>query len=256
MSGEKLPDVEGWGPRVLRLSAFTQTPTLAAEQNWWQEVVGEAPEESNRKRTERVDVGMVDGRHLSLRITQFKVDLIVRPRIQPEDLLDDPAPPLLGPLTENCEWFTKRAEAWFRCAGVPPIVRLAFGAKLSRPVENHDTGYRLLDQYLPSVTISPESSDFFYRINRRRPSQSISGLSVNRLTEWGVSSHTVQGAVLTGDPEPVPVIETPEKLTCFLHLDMNTDRYRKEPLPATDLPRLFRELVDLGVEIARDGDVR
>jgi hypothetical protein len=107
---------------------------------------------------------------------------------------------------------------------------------------------------------NPQSFDFLYRVNRRRDSAVLPDLSINRLATWSVGQFVleVQERVLGEVREDVeaPVART-ETYACILELDINTVPAPEiRVLPGQELPRLFGELVDLGIEIATHGDVR
>jgi hypothetical protein len=44
-------------------------------------------------------------------------------------------------------------------------------------------------------------------------------------------------------------------LACCIELDINTSPDYQEDLPKEKLPQIFRELVDLGKEIVKEGDI-
>jgi len=127
-------------------------------------------------------------------------------------------------------------------AGCPPLQRLAFGAVLTRPVDDLLTGYRQISDYLPFVQLDPESSsDFSYQINRPRNSTVISGLRINRFSRWSVARVFAS----TFDTQ----------IGCRVELDINTAQEFQGELPQEKLPVIIQELVDLGKEIAENGDI-
>jgi hypothetical protein len=125
-----------------------------------------------------------------------------------------------------------------------------FGAEISIPVSNHVEAYRLLDSYLPVVTVDPESSDFNYSINRKRSSEvGISGLRINRLSRWNALLRKI------GMKTAEQVVSAAEFYSCRVEFDMNTDPASIGRLPKEKLKDIFQELVSLGVEISEKGDV-
>jgi len=139
----------------------------------------------------------------------------------------------------------------------PPVVRLAYGATLFEPVPDRQTGYRRLSQLVP-VQIDPVGSeDFLYQINRPRTSRTgLPGLTINRLSKWSVAAF--QNFVLMFTIPPVqpaqPQAGRPE-IACRIELDINTAPSYTNELPHERLGEIFRELIDVGSEIADRGDV-
>ena len=143
---------------------------------------------------------------------------------------------------------------WFpQC---PPVARLAFGCVLHHKATDVEEAYKHLDSLLPAVTIDyRNSSDFLYRINRRRKSKSdVPDLLINRLSTWSVVRQfrervTSQENSLTHSSQLLFIASQ-------LELDINTVPEYQETLPREKLPVLLREFVDLGQEIAVKGDVK
>ena len=249
------PSAEAWQVTNLRVTAFPSEPPRIEEPSLWTEVLGYPPEAvtSRPKAGQRKEEGEHEGRRLFLEVQPERIDWILTPLIKPAE--DEPATlPLAGPFPEVLASFLKPVERWLpRC---PETVRLAFGAVLAQPVENRRAGYVQIRQYLRAVDIDPDSSeDFFYQINRPRPSRvGIEGLRVNRLSKWSVllfqrfsvtleKSHISKVGYATGDS------------ACRLELDINTAPDLDLPLPHDGLSVILGELVDLAKEIATNGDV-
>jgi hypothetical protein len=249
-----LPPVENWLASNLELIAFLENPALALEQHWWSELIGTDPDESTRKRNERSETGEYGGFGLQLTIDPLRARWVAMPSV--EVSLGDgfPGPPSIGPLPQAIEKFAPLMEQWLDEAR-PAIVRLAFAARLLEVTNNREEAYQLLDRYLSSVDVDPQTTDFQYRINRKRTSQSgIPNLIINRLCTWGAVR------VEFGMRVSVPGTENSKDVKqiyngCMLSLDVNTDPDFKGPLPHDHLTALWRELVELGREIAALGDV-
>lgn len=141
----------------------------------------------------------------------------------------------------------------------PPLQRLAFGAALYLPVAKREEGYRQLKQYLPFsrenslhaggfLEYSPQNGDFLYQFNRRRPSGSVPGVQLNRLSKWQwvpLGEVRVEGGKLV----------EPSTSACLLELDINTAPEFQGVLPHDRLVPLLNEMIGLAVEIAAQGDV-
>lgn len=164
--------------------------------------------------------------------------------------------PVIGPFTKLLDPFVQLMLRWLKLETCPTMQRLAFGAVLFIPVKNLAAGYRQLSAYLPSVELDPEgSSDFIYRINRPRKSTSeIADLAVNRLSKWDIAVSKLVGFQI-GVHSPPEISEGREYFACHLELDVNSAPRAQGLLDKEQLPHLFQELVDLGKEIAREGDI-
>ena len=162
--------------------------------------------------------------------------------------------PSFGSLESALNSFVKLMMEW-----LPPSrqsKRLAFGAILHLPANNREDGYRTLAPYLESMKLDPAgSSDFSYQINRPRESLTldIPDFTINRLTRWSVSSFTPMQIELS--PEKISTFKAKEEYFCRLELDINTLAKFENELPKQKMTALFEELVNLGREIVREGDI-
>lgn len=132
---------------------------------------------------------------------------------------------------------------------IPALVRLAVGGHFIFPAADKETGYTLLGKFLPTVKIDPiGSSDFQYRINRRREIElGERKVTINRLVTWGCLGFNVQvmGSSASRASDSVSAIT-----------DVNTD-------PSTDVPSFSTEdrklivssLFSFSRELAEKGDL-
>jgi hypothetical protein len=130
--------------------------------------------------------------------------------------------------------------------------RLAFGAVMALPVNGPQEAYKILSNYL-NFDLDPEASDFYYQINRRRPSKTLSDVQINRLMRWGVGVFR-QGELTisfygssTRETGPAHYFLRPD-------LDINTAPEARG-LPVSELGSLLDEMVQLSLEIIREGDI-
>ncbi len=243
-----------WRAESLRLTAFLRRPEDKLDVGSWQEFLGSEPKSSESRPREGLvlEGGSCGQGWLTLEGSPIRVDW--RLGINPEDRGTSPEIPSLGDFESVQGQFGVLMKRWLKKS--PPLNRLAFGAILNLPVENLTEGYRLLGNYLPKVEIDPERSrDLFYQINRRRPSRSgIEGVEINRLTKWSVSQ--LRAGLMDLSPGHGQFMETAEPLfACRLELDINTAPEFKSSLKKSRFSKLFDELVELGMEIARNGDI-
>lgn len=246
--------LEAWQAEILRLTAFPSPAAQLGEPTWWKDLVGEPPETkiSQPRTGGQQEEGPFEGRKLVLRVEPIRIDWLFTP-------IDDRAQefesiPTTGSFPESLQIFLQLMLRWFELATCPPVQRLAFGATVLLPVENQQIGYRQISAYLP-FQLDPEgSSDFSYQINRPRDSTSgISGLRINRLSKWSLVRVTM-GALALG---PAFVGYSARRIhhVCRLELDINTVPDFQGELSREQLPQIFQELVNLGQEIVREGDI-
>ena len=243
-----------WEAQYLRMIAFPTEVRTPTDQEWWKEVTGAEPESSTRKLHNRVDTGIYDGISLNLEIDPFRVKWTMSPHIDPENLPE--RFPTLGAVRTRRDWFVEVMRRWFEKA--PPISRLAFAGSLLEFVETKEEGYERLNNYLPHTEVDPTTSDFMYRVNRRRAScVGIEGLEVNRLCTW--TCVTINIGVHPQAISPVgapiqPLID--DTNACALELDINTvPGSSGSELPKECLGEILCELVDFGMEVAEKGDI-
>jgi hypothetical protein len=224
------------------MTAFVHAPLKPDVDEWWDRV-GLLPETSHEDRR-------AGTKHQSAQYEGGLLTLIVMPgRIEwgfavPEvDFAHDE----LGMLGQHLEPFRQIVRSWLK--DCPALSRLAFGGILRFPVDSREKGYGLISNYL-NFDLDPRSFDFTYQINRPRQSFSVAtGLKINRLVRWSIAR--TMRVSLTEDR----VTHEPQNSFFRLELDMNTEAERVEPIPAQLLLQLYDELIDLGKEIVREGDV-
>lgn len=239
-----------WGCESLRCTIFhspNETPNVAGE---WERVAGTPPDAvtAKPKNREHIETGKVEQWQFVLHAQRGRIDWVLAAGDEPGD--QQPIFP------EIATYFLNLMGNWFRGAELPKVSRLAFGAVVGLPVPDVAAGYRTLCDYLPFDIDYSVSSDFMYQINRRRESQTIPEVVINRLTKWSVTKVTKvtfvnmdAGLRAIQDPETGPCC-------CRLELDINTVPGADTELDTQQLAPLHQELVFLGREIIREGDIQ
>lgn len=243
-----------WLARTLRFTAFHSSQDDISPSEWWAEIVGESPdtETAKPKQAIRTAQGSYKGGMLALTKSPLVVDL----RLQPPTDIQVTGLPALGAFQDLYPDFVDIAKKLFDIGSFPAISRFAFGAELALEVTDIKEGCVYLDSCLPAVHIDTNNSrDFFYQINRRRPSSlSIPALSINRLNNWSLQLiQSGQINLLTPHAQSSD-IET--YWSCRLELDINTCQGFSGELPQENYSDILDELVAMGVEIATKGDVK
>lgn len=250
------PPISIWQAESLRFTAFPTPVAVIDEPTWWKDLIGELPEKrvATPKRGVLQEEGNLDGGRLILNIQPMRIDWLLTIGGGQEDQLE--TFPSVGPFPEALKKFSALIDHWIQSETFPPSKRVALGVVLLRPSESKQLAYEQLAEYLPKVELdASNSSEFFYQINRPRASISgIPNLKINRLSKWSVFSW--RSATVTFTPGSLEQAAMgPEVFGCRLELDINTAPDFSEMLSRETLPRLLQELVNVGLEIARDGDV-
>lgn len=246
--------LDKWLPLHLQLIAFPENPQECMAQDWWRQIAGTEPDSSTKKKLERLDIGAMDGRALSISVDPLRVVILVSARLEIEELTSPEVPPSLGAYSPAIEWFTDLAKRWL-AEFSPPLTRLAFAGKLLQQTATREESYLLLGKYLKNrVVVDHETStEFQYRINRHAKSEIVPELLINRLNTWSSLRMSLQlktGLLGTGLTKDI----SSDFLGCSLELDVNTSQEFTGLLPHGQLTAIFGELVKHGTSIARNGD--
>lgn len=244
------------------MSVFLVAGVFANGEGWWSKVAGAVPENRNSKpaRGELIEAGFFGGNVLTLSVQPGRIDWFLSPNIFPQgDDRSDVGIKSVGEFESTGKMFLTTIMKWLD--DCPAIVRLAYGAVALEPVDNRMAGYVRIAEYLPAVKIDPAGSeDFFYQINRPRESRVIKGMRLNRLSKWSVASYqplSIAIGVPVG-PSGQPLVHshggTPA-MACRAEVDLSTPGGVQDELPHGALPSIFEELVILGAEITRQGDI-
>ena len=241
-----------WQVESLRLSAFVADRIDPMQARYWETVFGAAPHEIRRMphRPLAVEEGLALTGRVRAHVQPNRVDW----HLVPDPAAESGELPVIGSYDDSVPEFQTKMKRWL--TGFVPIARLAFAAILLQPAANAAAACRILAPLLPRVQIdAEETSDFIYRINRRRESRSGAGdLAINPLSTWSVLELTQSivdfssgGASIHAAPNRQSVVR--------LELDINTapdDRLSIEPARTA---ALLDELVGIGAEIAANGDL-
>lgn len=245
-----------WQAESLRLSAFMAEAMDPTKLRFWESLVGSPPEELRNRPQQQwfTEEGpFLDGR-LRVQAGNNRIDWMLLPAFgNPRSGL-----PVVGPYDVLEQGFRELMRRWL--VDCPPVNRLAYSGVLLLPVGSLADAYRRLDGLLPAVEIDPENTrDFMYRINRRRGSRCfIEGLEINCLSTWSVVQIIETLVELSADGRQTPkVVQRPgSRSICRLEIDINTAPEFNLIFDKDVVPVLFEEIVDIGNEIATEGDVR
>jgi hypothetical protein len=245
-TGTPRADLAAWGVERIRLTTFH--PIVVKAEGWWERMTGQEPDSVVGKKTgERAEMGAWEGMTLALQI---------QPKDGRIDWFASEVPDSPPSLSERLPAFVGLMNRWLASDLFPhPTNRMAFGVVANLPVANPEEGYRRLSDYLPFDVDRTTSSDFLYQINRQRESATLPGTRINRLMKWSVGVFFLQAMRLDGSGVVKIAELTKERSGCRLELDINPPPQEGQPLPQDRLQPLFAEMVALGEEIVREGDI-
>jgi hypothetical protein len=254
---QNIPSSALWQVENLRMTAIISPTDQVIEQNWWEEVVGNPPQ--NKIHQPKVgikqDQGSFGEGQLTLRIHPFGVDWLFGSIPNPFSSIF----PSLGQFPEPLNPFIELINRWLENS--PNLQRMAFGATLLLHCESLEKFYEEISKYLFSSRFSfDNATQFNYTINRPRESTcSIPDLKINRLSVWSlVRLSKAQAAINPGILNPGILSLPPSEISLAirLQLDINTYPDFQGFLPPEKKDLIFEELIKLGQEIILKGDIQ
>ena len=248
------PSLDSWQPSQLQIVVFPKTPMVGVHQNWWNQITGRDPNETSTKKLETTTTGDFNEWSLLLTVDLLRVMWTLSPKLDPES--PPTGMPTLGAYTLARKAFLDQITNWF-ASSCPPIKRMAFAGLLMQEATSHEDAYKLLHHYLKkTVQIDPLSTDFNYRINRRKHSRCLD-LGINRITTWSAVKVTISAQAFLAGREHASALQTvtDSQYGALLQVDVNTDADREDEIPSDKLVALLAELVDHADALALNGDV-
>lgn len=244
-------DSSDWLAETLRFTVFTASPVQPREQNWFESIIGESPEQETNvpKLGQFQQNGPFEGGSLRLVINPNQLDWIWS-----ADVNQDTDYPSVGDFDQASKTFAELMKKWL--PDCPSSVRVAHGIILLKPVPNLEVGYEKMSELLNEVSLGDltGASDLVFQINRPRPSKtSIEGLKINRLTSWSVMRLT-KVQLQMGLASSYSVMD--DNYSLRLVVDVNTSADYGQKLPNDRLLELYDEFRALSTEIAEKGDCK
>ena len=249
--------ISDWLVQTLRLTLFPGIgeQIKVEKQDWWHDLLDVEASDINIQRDigYRQEAGLYeDDKQLVLSIQPDRIDW----RLTSPNKIPEPGQvPDIGPYLETIDKFSKLMLKWLNFGTCPAATRLAFGPILITPVATVEEGYEQISEYLFFNINTENASEFLYQINRARPSKSIPGTTINRLSKWSVlASHWIKGNLVQGVLATSNVL-SPKVLNCRLELDINNIQKPGYEVDQNKLPNLYEEFVKLSKEIIEKGDI-
>ena len=246
-----------WDVANLRLTVFYIGKPVRA--GLWRRLVGMPPESSETREREGVvnEQGIVeDGNVLHLGIQSARLDWNFHPSpIQPDIGGAPPAAPSLAAVGHAVSILRQALDV--SIAVCDRVDRVALGSVLIKQEVNQSDSLEWLAKYLPHLSLdSHEGEGFVFQINRRRRSEQVSHVRVNRIARWQQETLLgMRGTIAVGSGAPQSNVEArTQGFISKLTIDVNTVP-GSNAISKDRLPGLFEEFVSLTQEIAIKGDI-
>ena len=219
---------------------------------WWSATLGESPEVTeSRPREQSVRLsGALGNGLLTVNNLPGRTDFVMEPTGEGTGIGNPDWPVLaMGSYRDAASSLVDPVKTWIMTGA--PVYRLALGALLLLPAADLRSVYQSLSDFLPTISLDGISTpDFLFRINRARASVREPSVLINRLAGWSTAQG--QGISISGDRGELTT--GPVQYAAHLELDINTHTADGQRFDQSLSVDLLDELVDLGYEIAHEGD--
>jgi hypothetical protein len=241
-----------WTCESIRLSLFSAQAVRLSADNWRELSGQDEPEQEQKGAGRHVFAGSMLGGQLGLGTIANRCDIMLNPSGTQADVPEGYIPSV-GQWPSVIEAFQKHVEPFL--ATLPfPVLRMAFAPVLVHPFRDRLEAYKTLISLLKSIKQPPERvHDLLFRINWPQNSTALNGLTLNRITTWSVQQYQLQFFVPDGNSPATFLRELTHGLR--LELDHNTDQKRNIPFDAECLIPIYRELTNLALQNAAEGEV-
>ena len=242
-----------WQVESLRISVFPVEIESVSPSKLWEKHVGE-PEPEIHIQPGRINQRNAKHRNGDIYLVKVPNQIDWRYVLPPDATTTENGLSVWGNLKHEVNVFLEFSKDFLQDPGILPVNRLAFGAVLMKPTSDLISSYRYLADLLPRFDLE-NAADFGYQISRRRISNVFNELQINRLSRWDVV--TLERNESTLDPVQDAEENRIGSLSAArLELDINTVPLEAVALPPESLLGVFEEFVQIGLEIARIGDIR
>lgn len=240
-----------WAGESLRLSIFCPESAQVPNQSsgLWEQVVGAEPTSIDVRPSERVvrEIGEVGGNDFVLVTQNGRLDWILQPRATPSSNV-------MLTLTDMPQAHGLFRSAFHRSLEQKKIaLRVAFAPVLIAEATDVRQGYYALSSFLPKLELETlDTTDFIYRVNRRRRSEVFPAALLNRLAQWSLEQALLVSVSMASTGQPR--VLSPRTIVRKLTLDINTLQ-GAPAMSADNIAGLLDEMITASKELAVQGDV-
>lgn len=250
VSSESTPPSIPWLAESLRYTSFIPGMIEADPRSWWDATTGTDPDkiQIEPKSDSQTIEGIVEEKRIVLHFTRSRVNWYWTPN--ETQLLGEFPIRSIGEYENALPEYLEMIDRWLSLGELPDFQRIASGAVLIYPVVSLEEGYDRLQGLIPSLSLDPSAStEFEYSINRPiEVSVNDEQIQINRLSKWSAKNYKV----LSIDSQCIQ--HEAQQHLCRLELDINSSQDRVDALPRQEIPTLFHQLVDLGIQISEHGE--
>jgi hypothetical protein len=122
-------DLSTWKIESLRVTCFPSSATELNAANWWQDVIGEQPENTVVRARDgiRQDEGNFNNRKVVLGVQPIRIDWLMMAK-------GEEGESTISSFQDSLDSYLELMSRWFKIS--PSLRRLAFGAILTSPVDD------------------------------------------------------------------------------------------------------------------------
>ncbi|WOH58508.1 hypothetical protein [Bradyrhizobium sp. BWC-3-1] len=240
-----------WTCESIRLSLFSSQTVKLSAQSWTALTGQEEPEQEQKGGGRHVFASTMLGGQFNLGAIANRCDIILSPVTLtevPEDYI-----PAVGQWPSALEGFQAHVAPFLEQLSFP-VMRMAFAPVLVLPLKERLDAYKALVSLVKSIRQSPENMrDVLLRINWPQNSTAVDGLTLNRITTWSVQQYQIQMFVSDGNSPAAFANELTYGVR--LELDHNTDQKHASPFDVSRLVPIYKELTNLALQNATEGEI-
>ncbi|SEM21788.1 hypothetical protein SAMN05428989_3395 [Pseudoxanthomonas sp. GM95] len=246
--------LENWQARQLRITLFTNAAVPLAEAGL-ESVFSVEPETRVQLKNEasNIEIGSFGTGKIQFRSSPNRLDWIW------EGEQVDQSFASLGSAHEVLDIMTGRLINFFSGTN-HSFSRMALGGAWGIPSKDRLESYRILQEFLPNVTIDGDnSSEFLYQINRWKIHE-LSGekIKINRISKWSARV-ALLGAQLQAQPNLAGQVIFSTSSGIEIHeagceLDLSTPADLPRPISREECITLLESLKEMTLEILEIGD--
>jgi hypothetical protein len=240
-----------WTCETIRLSLFSSEAVRLSADDWKRLTGQNEPEQEQKGSGRHVFASALIGGQLSLGAIANRCDCILSPITQAE--MSEGYIPSIGQWPSALEHFQMLTEPFLEKLPFP-VTRMAFAPVLVHPAKDRLEAYKTLISLVKSIKQPRENMhDLLFRVNWPKNSTAENGLTLNRITTWSVQQYQLQLFVPDGNSPVTFVNELTYALR--LELDHNTDQKHVTAFDAARIVPIYRELTNLALQNAVEGEV-
>jgi hypothetical protein len=248
-----------WSARMLRLTAFLQSPGEAITADTWVRATGMAQpavDHAEPPQFQRVQGGPVGPGFLVVQAQGLaqRIDWMMGTPPPPADVAAN-TPPLteFGPVEPALKVFSEVVRKWLSFTDIVST-RLAIGIIAAIPTSDRISAYTALQKYIPSVRLDPEHTrETLYRINRPKPSRSLGAeIELNRVTTWAVSAVRFVAGAVTPSSVVLPGLGG---IYVSVECDNSTPVEQQSVLDKSKFVEIYDELMEMALQNLEFGEL-